>query len=670
MPLRVREAAPVVLVGAGPAACAIGLIVHRMDRALPWLRFGDLLLLGALSLGLAWLLRRCTGWSWAGSLGTIWLGACAFFVGVPALPAAALLAAAGAALGSLLVPHGTPARLALALPVGLVLVAGIAGWLLPLPVHRWYVLLPALSLACVARAPALREMAFDAWRGLRAADAGAPRAAAFAVALLGLASIGTWLPTMHSDDLAYHLGLPSQLARNGFYALDARQQFWALAPWLGDVVQGLAQVLAGREARGAVNALWTLSAASSLWWLAARLGADLRLRWLVVALFASLPPLAALATGMQTELPATALLLALALAIVQARERDLALAGAALAAGLAALKLGHAVAMLALLAWAFARARGRVDPVRSVLALLLFGTLAGSSYFYAWRISGNPLLPLFNDVFRSDLLAPQQLDDPRWHAGFGIGLPWSITFDTDRYLEAWDGGFGFVLVALAGAWLSALLRRSTRGFALAASGVFALALLPMQYARYAFPGVALLLPAWMVAAQAAVGARSLGRIAVVLCLLQLAFQANASWLLHVSAVRQLLVGGGRVDEVLRRYAPERALIEELRRRDDGDSIVLALDRGAPFVAELAGRGRNVAHYAPALEAARIAAEADPSGAAWRGLIDSIDARWLLLRPGNLSDAQRAARASSGALRAVAVGEAELWSLPAAGGTSP
>ncbi len=660
---RFRDSAAVVLVWAGVLACVIGLLAHGMWAVLPWRRFADSLLLALISIALAWPLRKFCAWNWAAALAAVWLAALAFFVGVIPLAAVVLIASAAIALGSLLVPKVGTLRGVLALPVGLALIAGVLGWLLPLPIHRWFVYLPVLLGVCALRAGALRELAFDGTRALRGAVADAPGEAAAAVLVLGLASTGAWLPTLQADDLVYHLGLPTQLQLHGFYALDPAQQIWALAPWLGDVVQGVAQVLAGREARGAVDALWMLSAAAALFCLTGALGAMARVRWLAVVLFASLPLLAVLVGGMQTELAASALALSLALAIAMPAQHRLTLACAVLAAGLCALKLGHAIAALALLVWALARVRGHVEWSRLPLALLLFCVVAGSSYFYAWYVSGSPLLPLFNEVFQSPLLPATQLQDPRWHAGFGIGLPWSITFATGRYLEAWPGGFGFVLVAGAGAWLLALVQVRPRGLALVASAALLLPLLPMQYARYAFPGLVLLLPALLVAITNAVDARAATRIVIGLCALNLAYQPNAGWLLHVNALRKLVASGGDAAEILARYAPERALIAELRRRDPGDSIVLALDPQSPAIAELGGRGRSVAWYAPALERARIGADADARGERWRQLMTGLDARWLLLRPERLSAAQRAGLALAGAVYVDTVGDAQLWSLP-------
>ncbi len=667
LPARFRILGPTALVWAGVLACVAGFVLQRTWTELPWARFGEVLLLAALAFGLAAVLRRWRGWEWASAFAAVWLAALTFFGGPRAILAVSLMAVAALALGTLLVPRRVAARGVLALPVGLVLLGGSLGWLLAWPIHRWFVYLPLLLGLAIVRAKALGETLAQTRRDWQAAVAAAPAVAAIAVLLLGVASIGAWLPTMQADDLGYHLGLPSQLQHDGRYLADPAQQIWALAPWLGDVVQGIAQVLAGGEARGAVDALWMLIAAAAVACVTSALRADARTTWLAVALFASLPPLASLVGGMQTELPATALLLALALAVL--RGGDLLVAGAALAAGLCALKLGHAASVAVLLAWALVRARGHVDWRRLPVALMLFCVLATSSYFAAWQVSGNPFLPMFNHVFQSSLLPAQQLADTRWHAGFSVALPWAITFETARYFEAWAGGFGFVLVALSGAWLLALARPATRGIALAASVALWIALLPMQYARYAFPALVLLLPPMSTAAASALDARWFGRIVLSLCVLNVAFLANSGWLLHVSAVRKLVVEGGSIERVLERYAPERALIADLRRRDDGDSIVLALDPKVPAIAELGRRGRTVAWYAPASESARLAADEDASGRRWQQLIADVHARWLLLRPQSLSGAQRAGLARVSARRVSTVGEAELWQVPDAASTN-
>src|SRR5690606_11653556 len=242
----------------------------------------------------------------------------------------------------------------------------------------------------------------------RTAVAAAPRGAALATMLLGLASTACWLPTMQADDLRYHLGLPSQLLMFGEYRPDPAHQAWALAPWAGDALQGFAATLAGGHARGGLNAAWLVLAAASLWAASTGTGARTDERWACVAVFASLPPLVWMAAGMQTELPATAVLAALA-AVVMApavpsgtsRGTSRLYSGAILFGALVALKGVHVLTALPLLGYAAWRHRHAMPWRRLPPALALAAMIGGASYLQAWWQAGNPVLSLFNSIFES-----------------------------------------------------------------------------------------------------------------------------------------------------------------------------------------------------------------------------------------------------------------------------
>lgn len=660
------------LVWAGAVACAAGIAGTGLWTQLPLGRFGESLLLAALGALLAWPLRRWRGWSWATSLALAWAVACAALAGVAPMLAVALLVAAAAAIGSLVVGVSRPLLACLA---GFAMIAGVIGWTLPLPLHRWWIHGPWLLLVVVLRRHALRMQLATCVEGWRRAVRDSPCAAAWSVLLLGLVSAGGWQPTMQYDDLAYHLGLPWQLMQHGHYALDPSQQVWALAPWAGDVLQAIPQLLARTEARAALNLAWLAATATALWQLGALLGLRPALRWAAPALFASLPMTAALQGGMQTETAAAAVTAGLAVAILGRRTRDdgndasrTLLAGGLLFGLLCALKPLHAIAALPLLAWAAWRHRHawpRAGALAgALLAVLLVG---GSSYLHAWLASGNPVLPLFNDVFRSPWFATTAFTDARWQQGLAFDLPWRLTFHTRGYLEGWDGAMGVVLVALAGAWLLALLDRSTRGLAWCATLAIALPLLPLQYARYLHPGLVLLLPALVFVLQRWLPPRRAAMLLAVLCATQLAFQANASWLLHLGAPKRSLLALGQDAPLFERYVPERALAAAIRARAPDSGPVLLLSQ--PFQAEFAGRGRDVAWYAPRLHVAAAAADQDASGDAWTTLLRREHIAEVILDPAKASATQRAGLARVGAYRELAAGGIEWWRIPTAG-TNP
>lgn len=651
----------------GVAASVAGLVAYRMWGEVAASRVAENLALMGLAALLAWPLRRWRGLPWASALAVVWLVLLAAMGGVLPVLAVSAMALAAIAVGRAVLREGP---VLYALLAGMALFAGVLGWLLPLPVHHpWsYALLLALPIILGRRILAEDLHALRA--GWREQVAAAPLAAALAVSLAGLASTGSWLPTLQHDDLAFHLGLPWQLQLEGRYALDPTHQVWALAAWAGDVLQAIPQVLVRTESRGALNLLWLLAGGAALWRLCTLLGMATMFRWATVAAGASLPLVGALMGGMQTETAAAAVTVALAALALEppgtlGRGRRL-VAGALLFGLLAGLKPLHALAALPLLAWAAWRHRRspgwRALPL-AVAAALLAG---GASYAYAWVVAGNPLLPLFNSRFGSPFYPPADFVDPRWHAGFDLRLPWDMSFHTSRYLEAWDGGTGFVLVALAGAFVIALALPRTRTLAVCGALAIAIPLAGMQYARYAHPGVVLLLPALVLALQYALTKRTALVLVGALCALHLAFQPNAHWLPHVGGAKRALASLGRDAPLFERYAPERALIRTMRDRGEPRAPVLLLDPDQPWYAELGTLGRSTSRYDLPWARRHAEAEADPSGEAWASAWKDEGVGHLLLRPGTLTPAQRAGLERAGATLEAGFGDAEWWRLPEGG----
>ncbi len=308
-----------------------------------------------------------------------------------------------------------------------------------------------------------------------------------------------------------------------------------------------------------------------------------------------------------------------------------------------------------------------LDVRAGAAGLALLAILGSSSYFYAWTIAGNPVLPLMNDVFDSPYFNGA-FKDLRWHEGIGPLLPWQLTFDTSLYLEAFPGGGGFVLVGLAGAWLVALAQRGTRTVAALALTMLLVPLLVTQYLRYVYPALVLALPALVVAACGA-APRSAHLLLAATCVANLLFQANAHWMLRTGAVKESVVVAGRDAPVFAEYAVERLVTAQIRERwaaeGSRSGAVLALALDVPLLAELGSAARTVSWYDPSLEAEAHIANADASGAAWVELWRREEIADLVLRTDRLLPAQRAGLALAGARREAAAGNVEWWRLPMA-----
>lgn len=661
---RIARHWPEALVLAGGGALVAGLALEPAGEGLPP---ADPLLEPAVialaAMALAGVLRAWRGWPIASGLALALVAAVAFFAG-PAPVVATLMLATTA----LVVGHAV-AGARDAVPVGLALVAGTVGWLLPLPVHvQWgYVL--AFAAAAILGRRALVDACASGRSTWRQAVERSPAGAAGAMLALLLASTGCWLPTMQFDDIAYHLGLPYQLQAAGRYALDPDHQVWALAPWAGDVLQGIAQVVAGAEARGAVNLMWLLAAAAGLHRLAGLLGAPGWACWGAVGLFATIPMTQSLAAGMQTELPAVATAVALACLVAGdadgARPARSAVAGGALFGLLCALKAMHAATALPLLVWAAWRHRRALTPLRVALAGATAAVVGGSSYTYAWIVAGNPVLPLFNATFGSPFFPARDFMDERWRHGLDPTLPWDLTFDTARFYEGYDGAIGLLLVGAAGAWCLALADRRTRGLALAATGGLVVAILPMQYARYLYPALVLLVPALVAAVARAMPAWRAIALLVALCLGQFAFHGSGYWMLRNGAVRDTVRAAGADAPLYEAFAPERALAARMRQDASArDGRVLVMGTEPAVLAELGARSRTTSWYSSRLGAEGTRANQMADGRGWEALLRREGVTHVLLREPALTDAQRAGLARVGARRVDAVGVAEWWRVPA------
>src|SRR5690606_9611238 len=141
-----------------------------------------------------------------------------------------------------------------------------------------------------------------------------------------------------------------------------------------------------------------------------------------------------------------------------------------------------------------------------------------------------------------------------------------------------------------------------------------------------------------------------------------AFQANAGWLLHQGGPKRVLLSLGDDSALFERFAPERALIGAIREQAPGEGAVLLLSQ--PFHAELAGRGRTIAWYAPRLHAAATLADADPTGVAWAVLLRANGIAEVILDPARLTRAQRAGLARVGARVERDAGGIQWWRVPA------
>ncbi|HSD17984.1 MAG TPA: hypothetical protein VLC71_12095 [Thermomonas sp.] len=555
------------------------------------------------------------------------------YAGVGTVLAGLLLALAALGIGTR-VSDGVRSP-AIALLVGLAMLAALVGWLLPFPIHRRWVYLLFAALVIMWRARALAVLLRDSAASLREGASRHPAWAILAIAAATVASLGLWLPSLNYDDNAVHLILQAQLLADGYYHLDVQSQSWAVAPWANNVLHAVAAMLAGHEARAVVAAIWLLLGIDGARRLALALGATPRVALAAAAVFAAQPFTGYFTTTMQVDGASAAILLQLAaVAALPAVQRPGPLAIGAIGGLLLALKTVNLLFASPLLVWlAWSSMPGlRLQWTLRMLAILL--PVAASSYAYAVLVTGNPLFPFFNAVFRSPYYPLENMRDLKWMAGVTWRAPWDLLFRSGSFGQYYPGASGVAVLATLPAVLVAAVRKPAMRW-LAAWVVLISALLfwQMQYLRYLFPAYAVLAVLGVVALSRLLEWRGFVAAVLLVVAVDAALMPTTSWIVRANPWAGLLRDGptsrdGLVAEVM----PERALLERIIARDP-DACALMTDPRRPFVG--AGRGHALSmhrRYDPELWRARNAAEADASGVAWRALLGRIGASHVVIDP--------------------------------------
>ena len=627
------------------------------------------LILLAAALLVAAAVSRFMRWSVASALLLVGLVLLLRFVGAGPLLAAALLVAAAAVIGQAICRSDGWSHPGVAILAGLALLAALAGWLLPFEIHYFLTYLIVLAVIVGAGRHRLHCLARAVQVSWREAVRQAPAHAAFAMLAVLAGGAALCAPTLQFDDLVLHLMLPEQLVALGYYKMDLASQVWSAAPWASDVIQAYVAVLAGHEARGAANLIWYGLSIAMLWTLARELELPPGLRWLAVALYASMPVVVALNGGMQADgaiTTVTVALTALVARLARTREQGLLLPFFILSALAVALKATQGLLVLPLALVALAYVGWRAFFRQALRAAVPMFVVAGSSYFYAFHVTGNPFFPLFNGVFKSSFARPVNFADPRWNQGLHLDSLWRLTFETDRYLEAIPGAIGFSMLALCGSVLCTLalprIRWITLALLVATIGMF----VGIQYARYVVPLFTALIPLGLLAwdrarmrwgGQALLGAVVLANMVFMPASLY-TFGDDLYWKMfsHLNSKPSV----ARQD-LQRSYAVELVFAQYLGlTQPKGYSLYLA-DPDRPFTAPFEGQAFGGAWYDPTFNAILEAANQDESGATWSGIFERTGMSHVLVT----RQTPKAVLASLGQIKAVpelAIGDATLWRL--------
>lgn len=306
------------------------------------------------------------------------------------------------------------------------------------------------------------------------------------------------MPEIGHDALASHLFIPAQLAARHQWGFDSSTYAWAVMPMLGDWIFAMPYTLGGESASRLTNAgfifvLTWLVRDIALWAGGTARGAN----WAAL-IFLSTPLTFTESSSLFIESIWASFVVAGTLAVLKGcSEREHAghhlvtggvLIGFAVAAKAVTLPLLPVLVLFLL--WRY-RLWCRIDSAQLLLlGLTLFLLLGIIPYGTAWWLTGNPVFPFFNAVFKSPLWPPENFAASAFGKGIPLDFLYSISFDSARYLEAGAGAGGFQwLLLFLPLGLGLILSRHRHAIALMIFGVLSTVLVfqSTAYLRYIFP---------------------------------------------------------------------------------------------------------------------------------------------------------------------------------------
>jgi len=439
--------------------------------------------------------------------------------------------------------------------------------------------------------------------------------------LAGLALLGWTLrwssfPSLAYDDHAHHLRLWTDLLTERRALFDVNAQIWSVAPFASNLLHSGLSLMAGADIRSAMNLFLAIMLLALFIRILHRLNSPVWLQWMLMVLMASTPMLGNLLLSLQTELLLSLMGLAGLRLVIDAQGgwRGQNVIGVlACAAICAAIKLPGAVLgtilllSLALRWWSLhSVVSQQYEPLRwPALTLLIPLTfVAFHSYALAWWITGNPVFPLYNAIFLSELYPPVNFSDTRFIHGFSLNSYIRAFFQTSKFFESTNYTAGWQYLLMLPISLVALLRTGTPfGLRLASLILMGFGLVMFsatQYWRYMFPVMPI---AGIVLSALFIGSKCYWRAAfftlTIFCIvLNIVFFPGVSWMMRSPA--QIAYTNEGKKHLTRLYAPVVLLTKEVNRKYRGSRVLYPPN--FPYGATLHGSPLYVNWYAPSRQA--------------------------------------------------------------------
>jgi hypothetical protein len=410
-------------------------------------------------------------------------------------------------------------------------------------------------------------------------------------------------PTINSDENVVHLSVWAQFSANAFFTISPETQVWSAAPITLALIHGILSQLSGADAKGALNLILLVLLLGAIFRMLKTLGISRSEKLALVTLFLSTPLLTFTLMGLQTDL-FLALLLGTACVLlidlidhfyISTAMAAILIGSIALSAKLPSIIIAGPVLICVIYAALKSKKYQRWGYgvwLKIIICLGVAAAVAFLPYVRAYLVTGNPVFPLYNEIFKSEFFDVTNFKDRRWTNGATLSSYYGLFFNSEKFIESesnFVGGFQYFLLFPIAIVALIALRIKNMGLLLFLSLCY---LLPMffslQYLRYffvAFPLLSVLIGVlYLLGYKSGLYRKWLSAIFYVIAVMNFVFLPGVFWLFSISPFS--LVIAEKRTMLVEEFMPEQQLNREINKIKPAATVLFALER--PFGATLAG----------------------------------------------------------------------------------
>ncbi len=400
-------------------------------------------------------------------------------------------------------------------------------------------------------------------------------------------------PERQHDSLAFHLVVAETVKNHGQWHFAADFLVGAVQPLGGDLLNSTAYVLAGESAARLTNYSYVLVSAALLHAITLQFG---RVPAIIAALLVLSCPMSFLeADGIYLDnFLMLAVTSALGLIAIWSAlsSRDRILSSSLVLGGLPTAKL-HGVIVAAIVFGALLTQRVWRDVAAAGFRLFLIAAalvfLGVTPYLIAFYVTGNPVFPFFNGLFKSPYFEAANFEAP-YPPQLGLFTIHNLSFHTSKFFQGADGTFGFQVVAFLMASIVAVVVRR-RFLPIVAMTIFVTYFLVVSSqtadARYFYPTMPALSVgvAFLIGQLVEAGSRFISTVAIVgaaaVSAFNVAYYPGAGWMLG-QFNPAALVDARQREQLILDTVPLRELVEQVNQLEGVNGRVLFLGQSAGF----------------------------------------------------------------------------------------